>query len=760
MLNNLKNSGLLTIKMRCAIIVSTLVIGFSVFGLATFKVMNTVNVNGPVYQRIIQGKDIIADILPPPEYIIESYLVALQLTQTTDSSEISALTARFQTLKNEYESRHQFWLDQSLGRELHDFLLERSYQAAQNFYHEAEQRFLPGIRSGNRDAAMAGLIQMRQAYEQHRAAIDEAVKFTNTRNLENETQAQGAIHGYGILLVGIFVVSVAIAVVLTMLISRGILRSLKTVQQVAGAIAVGDLNSSINIEQKDEIGDLLRSMKTMQDGINAFVNGLDFMAQQHAQGWVKEQLDVAKFSGTYAKMAHDVNELIQSRIAINRKLLGIVTQYAQGDFSVDMDVLPGETIVITETMNNAKKTFLDVNNEIKMLAEAGAKGDFSKRSDTEKFDFMFKGILTNFNHLMETCDVGFKDVLRVANALAQGDLSQTIDKNYPGSFGEVTGGMNNIVENLKGLVGEIRDSTGNINAAAQEIASGNNNLSHRTEKQAASLEQTAASMEQLTSTVQQNTENAKHANRLAVDASEIAGKGVAVVGQVVATMDDINASAHKIVDIISVIDDIAFQTNILALNAAVEAARAGEQGRGFAVVAVEVRSLAQRAAVAAGEIKDLIGDSVEKVGDGSKLVAQAGSTMEEILGAIRGVTVIMSEINAASLEQKAGIEQVNQAIGQMDDVTQQNATLVEQAAASAKSLEEQAQNLSITVSNFKMNDASRNYAGALGSLISAPITARATGGTVKQTDWNAKKAKTVVKPQLQLQLCNDDWEEF
>ncbi len=174
------------------------------------------------------------------------------------------------------------------------------------------------------------------------------------------------------------------------------------------------------------------------------------------EGWVKEQLDVAKFSGIYGKMAHEVNELIQSRIAINRRLIGIVNQYAKGDFSVDMDVLPGETIVITEIMDNAKKTFLDVNNEIKMLAEAGAKGDFSKRSDADRFEFMFNGILTNLNNLMETCDVGFNDVLRVANALAQGDLTQTIDKDYPGTFGEAIVGMNSIVENLKGLVGDIK----------------------------------------------------------------------------------------------------------------------------------------------------------------------------------------------------------------------------------------------------------------------------------------------------------------
>ncbi|MGZ5043634.1 MAG: methyl-accepting chemotaxis protein [Methylobacter sp.] len=752
MLNNMKNSGQLTIKMRFTIILSTLVIGFSLFGFATFKAMNTVNLDGSIYQRIIQDKDIIADVLPPPEYIIESYLVALQLTQATNPDEINALVARFQELKTEYESRHRYWLGQSLEQELHFSLLDRSYRAAQAFYNEANQRFLPNIQASDRAGSQASLMQMRHAYEEHRAAINEVVKLAAARTVKDETQARATRHGYKIVLVGIFVCSIVAAIVLTVLISRGILRSLKTVQQIAGAIAKGNLNANIDIHQRDEIGDLLRAMKAMQDSINAFVADLDIMAQKHAEGWVKEQLDASKFSGIYGKMADEVNELIQSRIAINRKLISIVNQYAKGDFSMDMDILPGETIAITEIMDNAKKTFLDVNNEIKMLVEAGAKGDFSKRSDADRFEFMFKGILTHFNNLIETCDVGFNDVLHVANALAQGDLTQTIDKDYPGTFGEVIAGMNSIVENLKGLVEDIKDSTDTINTAAQEIAAGNNNLSHRTEEQAASLEQTASSMEELTSAVKHNAANAHHANQLAVDASNIAGKGVEAVDQVATTMNDINESSHKIGNIISVIDDIAFQTNILALNAAVEAARAGEQGRGFAVVAVEVRNLAQRAATAAGEIKDLINDSLDKVSGGSQLVTQAGLTMEEIVNSIRGVTDMMAEITAASAEQSSGIEQINQAIAQMDDVTQQNAALVEQAAAAAESLEEQAHNLSGTVDGFKVDVIPRNAGSSL-HMKSVPKKIP-PARTAAATQLPARQ-------KLQLQLAgNDDWEEF
>lgn len=753
MLNKMKNSVQLTIRMRFTIILSILCIGFLLFGFATFKAMSTLNVNGPIYQRIVQSKDIIADVLPPPEYIIESYLVALQLTQASAPSEISALVSRFQMLKTEYESRHAYWLKQSLEQELHAPFIERSYQSAQAFYNEANRQFLPSVQAGDRDASQASLLKMRQAYEEHRSAIDQVVKLATARNVDDEAQAQSTLHTYQFALIGIFVFSVAIAVILTFIVSRAILKSLKTAQQVAGAIAKGNLNSSIDVDQQDEIGELLRSMKAIQEPINMFVTDLDAMAKKHADGWVKEQLDVSKFSGIYGKMAHEVNELIQSRIAINRKLIGIVNQYAKGDFSVDMDVLPGETIAITKIMDSAKKTFLDVNNEIKMLAEAGAKGDFSKRSNADSFEFMFKEIMTNLNNLMETSEVGFNDVLHVANALAQGDLTQTISKDYPGTFGEVVAGMNNIVENLKTLVGDIKNSTDSINTAAKEIASGNNDLSHRTEEQAASLEQTAASMEELTSAVQHNAQNAQQANRLAAEATDTASRGVEAVGHVVMTMNDINESSRKIGDIISVIDDIAFQTNILALNAAVEAARAGDQGRGFAVVAVEVRNLAQRAATAAGEIKTLIHDSVDKVEDGSKLVTQAGLTMEEIVKSIRGVTDMMSEITAASSEQSSGIEQVNQAIGQMDDVTQQNAALVEQAAAAAESLEEQAQNMVVIVSGFKVDGYSSKQGNTMRAASTRIATPKAKTGASKVLPFSQK---------LQLQLADnsDHWEEF
>lgn len=348
-------------------------------------------------------------------------------------------------------------------------------------------------------------------------------------------------------------------------------------------------------------------------------------------------------------------------------------------------------------------------NEVAAIVGAAAMGDFSMRFDLAGKEGFLRHLGADINQLMQTSETSLNEIVRVFNALSRGDLTETIRNDYSGIFGQLKDDSNTTVEKLKDIVNQIKATADGIDTGAKEIASGNNNLSHRTEQQASSLEQTAASIEQLTAAVHHNAKNAQHANRLAVDASDIAGKGVEVVDQVVTTMSDINESSRKIGDIISVIDDIAFQTNILALNAAVEAARAGEQGRGFAVVAVEVRNLAQRAATAAGEIKTLIHDSVEKVSGGSKLVAQAGLTMKEIVESIRGVTDMMAEITVASAEQSSGIEQVNQAIAQMDDVTQQNAALVEQSAAAAESLEEQAQQLVLTVDSFKVDNSSDSF---------------------------------------------------
>jgi len=358
------------------------------------------------------------------------------------------------------------------------------------------------------------------------------------------------------------------------------------------------------------------------------------------------------------------------------------------------------------------------------------------------------------------------NALQIAETVAAGDLTSQIDTENLDETGKLLRALREMNESLARIVGEVRSGTESMATATAQIASGNLDLSTRTEAQAGALEETASSMEELTSTVKQNADNARQANQMALSASEVAIKGGSVVSEVVNTMGSINESSKKIVDIISVIDGIAFQTNILALNAAVEAARAGEQGRGFAVVAAEVRNLAQRSASAAKEIKALIGDSVEKVAAGSRLVDQAGVTMNEIVDSIRRVTDIMGEITAASQEQTTGIEQINKAIIQMDDVTQQNAALVEEAAAAAGSLQDQSGHLAELVSVFKLTGA---QISAAREATAHSVTQRMKIGTLEKREKAkagtpriaAKKASAAPLKRIASEAASgDNWEEF
>ena len=357
---------------------------------------------------------------------------------------------------------------------------------------------------------------------------------------------------------------------------------------------------------------------------------------------------------------------------------------------------------------------------------------------------------------------------KIASSIAAGDLSIRIDTEQAAQ-GSLLMEVREMRNSLKGIVGQVRGGTETIGTASREIAAGNIDLSSRTEMQASALEKTASAMEELTSTVKQNADNAREANALAATASDVARKGGEVVAQVVDTMGSINTSANKIVDIIGVIDGIAFQTNILALNAAVEAARAGEQGRGFAVVASEVRNLAQRSAAAAKEIKTLIGDSVEKVERGSKLVGQAGVTMDEVVASVKRVTDIMSEIANASQEQSAGIEQVNLSIIEMDSMTQQNAALVEEAAAAAQSLQDQASELSRVVSIFKLVEGEEIHTAEAAPQQAAPLARPAVAKAkpaLKRPAARAPAQGASSAPAAQPKKIaattagSDEWEEF
>jgi len=484
--------------------------------------------------------------------------------------------------------------------------------------------------------------------------------------------------------------------------ARSLSATLRGLSRAARALAAGEFPQRIDLQSSDELQDIADELDRVTAVLRQFEDEQHDMFVQHQSGIVSHRIDEARFRGAYAGIAKGVNDLIASHIAVKHRIVEVAADYARGDFRDAMDRLPGEEASISSAMDAVRDSLSRLRNEIVRLGDAAAAGELQARGDEATFEFGFRDMVVGLNRLMSVTQTGVQSVSVVMQAVAAGDLRQRMLGDFHGAFAELQNAANQSVEQLSQMVRQINETAQSIYTASGEIVSGNDDLSQRTEEQAASLEQTASSMEELTATVRLNADNARLADQHSQGAAALAERGADVVSGVVQTMHEIEAASRRIVDIIGVIDGIAFQTNILALNAAVEAARAGDQGRGFAVVASEVRSLAHRSAQAAKEIKGLIDDSVSKVQSGSALVDTAGSTIGDVRTAVRQAATLIGEISSASGEQRAGIEQVNATVTQMDQVTQQNAALVEEATAAARSLEEQADQLARMVSAFKL----------------------------------------------------------
>ncbi len=473
----------------------------------------------------------------------------------------------------------------------------------------------------------------------------------------------------------------------------------ETASFVAAMDELGRGNLSVEftpLQGKKEV--MNKSFDRMRGNLKGIVDSVNWVNGEHEKGNIDMTLRSDMFKGQFAVLAESVNKIVGGHIDLSQKAMACVKAFGEGDFDAPLEQFAGQKVAINEIIEQVRSNLKALNEDAQILAGAAREGRVSVRADASR-------------HL--------------------------------GDYRKIVEGMNETLDMIVDPISTAKIAAETINTAAKEIAQGNSDLSRRTEDQAANLEKTTASMDELSTTVKQNADNAIQANQLAISASEVAQKGGRMVSDVVNTMSAINKSARKIEDIISVIDGIAFQTNILALNAAVEAARAGEQGRGFAVVAGEVRNLAQRSAGAAKEIKELIGDSVSKTTEGTKQVETAGETMQEIVNSVKHVSDIIGEIAAASGEQSAGISQINEAIIKMDESTQQNTALVEEAAAAAESLMEQADELMHTMSVFSIDNGKQR-------------------ATAKPSDFS-RATKSIPKPATQAKRTgtNDsDWEEF
>ncbi|MEG2803215.1 Cache 3/Cache 2 fusion domain-containing protein [Stenotrophomonas sp.] len=554
------------------------------------------------------------------------------------------------------------------------------------------------LRSGDDGPAQAYFVSA-QAYAPWQWAV---------LGLEPVSVLQGVTHA---LMLRIALVAglglLAVIVVLLVVVKRLLTTPLAEAGQVARDVAAGRLDRQIVVAGQDEVGQLMGALRQMQGKLREIIQAQNEMSQRHAEGAISHRIDSARFEGEFGTMVTGTNDLVDAHIQTKMRMVTLVRAYADGDLSASMEDLPGEKALITEAVNGVRGRLLAINGEIKRLVAAAAAGDFSARGEAAAFQYDFREMVEGLNTLMITADRNLAALSGLLRSLAAGDLRGRIEGQFQGVFATMRDDANATVAQLTAIVGDIQQAAVSVSTASAEIAAGNEDLSRRTEQQAASLEESAASLEELTAAVKQNADHARRADRLANDAAAVAAQGGAAVAQVVETMAGIEASSHRIADITSVIDGIAFQTNILALNAAVEAARAGEEGRGFAVVASEVRALAQRSAQAAREIKDLIDVSTRQVADGSQLASQAGDTLQRVVASVGELGGLIEDIASASQEQAAGIEQVNQGIVQMDGVTQQNAALVEEASAAARALNAQSADLQHTVGRFRLAEPAR-----------------------------------------------------
>jgi methyl-accepting chemotaxis protein len=637
-MNQLKN---MKVRNQLVLLSGIMLVGFIIFGGMAFRVISTIKVNGPIYENIIQGKDLLADILPPPEYILETYLTVLQADEATTPDAKKALLDKFKQLRKDFDERHDFWQKGLPEGPMKAALMTKTYQPAQAFFEKAEKEFFPAVLAGDEDKVKAARVELDKDYENHRQAINELVKLANDYSSSAETSAAKLIANQTFVLLSILLGTIVIAVFVSFQVIRILLRKLggepAQVAEIAGKVAAGDVSMTIETKGKDE-NSVIVAMSRMVDSIKALVADTNMLSKSAIEGKLATRADASKHQGDFQKIVSGINDTLDAVIVPLKMAAEYVDRISKGDMPK----------VITDNYN----------------------GDFNN-------------IKNNLNDLIGATNSITANAAEVAN----GNLMVELKKRSPEDM--LMEGLQNMVNKLKEVVREVQFAADNVASGSQQLAASSEEMSQGATEQAASAEEASSSVEQMSANIKQNADNALQTEKIATKSASDAQEGGKAVMQTVSAMKEI---AGKI----SIIEEIARQTNLLALNAAIEAARAGEHGKGFAVVASEVRKLAERSQNAAAEISKLSSASVA-------VAESAGDMLNKMLPDIQKTAELVQEISAASKEQDAGAEQINKAIQQLDQVIQENAGGSEEMSSTAEELSSQAEQLQNTIAFFKLD---------------------------------------------------------
>jgi methyl-accepting chemotaxis protein len=690
------------IKQRLLFMIMSMLFGmFIIAGVLSWS-MNDLRIGGKLYNQIVSDKDLLADILPPPAYVIESYLTVYQLLDA-EQTDKTTLWKTMDRLKSEYEARKHFWATQSIPDNLRQALND-SHRQADQFY-----QFVDGYRAHkNDDSDAAMIINIQKSYAAHRVAIDELVSASNQHFEAVSREADDSLS------LDVWIVISVLLIVFVFSLQQGwttltrIMRPITQMQTIVQNMSEGNFSGRAQSVGRDELSVLARQLNALLDQLqNSFEQSIS-VSNAFAHGNFKERMSV-NAPGDMGVLAQSINHSFDQATQSVGMVMSALTAIRSGTLLEDWagknkgQMFEGAWREAVEDGERALLTRETVFNAVIAVMESAARGDFSQRVGVSSAG-LFSRAIKAIDETMVALESIIAEINRVTEAQSKGDLSATVTISTDGQLRLMKESINHSMAQMRHVVQQIYSSSHVVGEVAAQVSRGAHDLSDRVQEQASALEETTSSIHEMSHAVQSNAENARSASQLVSEMKFKAEAGVDVMKQTIGAMSAISESSHRIADIVSLIDGIAFQTNLLALNAAVEAARAGEHGRGFAVVASEVRALAGKSSDAAKDIRGLIQDSVNRVDMGKVLADQSGEMLHAIQQEIALFSDSIEQIARASAEQTLGIRQVNLAIANIDKATQENAALVEETTAAAESMASEANNLRQQVSIFRLSE--------------------------------------------------------